>query len=216
MNKEFLKKCWEDKRLHSLMVLIIWIIVLAVMMGAMFIANAIGRTDNNDTPSKTTETSETAPTILSYYDKLHNLVSSDYDFTYIINKNDEKIKFEGYKSSSGIEGYKQDKIGIIKFKIENQKVYQILIDQVIEITNLYEGIDASLLDLNYLIGILNQVSEDDVIVTEEETITTYGYNLTKDGEQLEIIVIENDEAIEEIKIHKNNEIYELMYIVNES
>lgn len=210
MNKEFLKKCWEDKRLHSLMVLIIWIIVLTLMMGFVFIMNAINR-NNNTTPVETNN--DTAPSVLSYYDKLNNLISNDFEYTYIITKDDEKIKFEGTNSNGIIEGYKESLAGIIKYKIKEQKVYQILVDQEVEITNLYENIDTSLLDLNYVVGTLKQFSENDVIITEEEMITTYNYKLTKDGEELEIIVTENENAIEKITINRNSEIYELTYKV---
>lgn len=218
MNKDFLKKCWEDKRLHSLMILIIWIIVLAVLMGIIFLMGAINGTDTKaETPTneveikKDNETKEETPTVLSYYEKLEKLSTNDYDFAYTITKYNEKVKYEGTKENNIVEGYKQDSTGIIKYKIQNQKVYQIFIDYTASISNLYENIDASLLDLNYVISMLKQVDDNDIVITEEENITTYLYNLTEDEEELEIIVTENNESIEEINIHRNNEIYELVY-----
>lgn len=218
MNKDFLKKCWEDKRLHSLMILIIWIIVLTVLMGIIFLMGAINGSDTKtETPTnevetkKDNETKEEIPTVLSYYEKLEKLSTNDYAFTYTITKYNEKIKYEGTKENNIIEGYKQDSTGIIKYKIQNQKVYQIFIDYTASISNLYENIDASLLDLNYVISMLKQVDDNDIVITEEENVTTYLYNLTENEEELEIIVTENNESIQEINIHRNNEMYELVY-----
>ena len=214
MNKEFFKKCWENKRLHALMVFLIWIFVIGLLMGILMFINAVQKDEKihqTNIESIEKEDNKEVKDILSYTEKLKKLESSNYEFTYLITKNKDKIKFEGTKDESGIFGYKQDATGIMKYKIENQKVYQMLIDKEIEISNLYDGIDASLLDLNYVIGILNQFSESDVIITEEEFITTYDYNKTQDEEELEIIVIENKEAIEKITISRNNEIYELIF-----
>ena len=51
----------------------------------------------------------------------------------------------------------------------------------------------------------------DIITTEEELTTKHAYNLTQDEEELEIIVVENKTGIEEIRISRNNEIYQLLY-----
>lgn len=221
MNKDFLKKCWEDKRLHSLMVLIIWIVALMILMGIVLLVGAINESHTKiDTPANETETKkednkktddQELPVVLSYYEKLEKLSTNDYTFTYTITKYSDKIKYEGTKKNNVVEGYKQDSTGIIKYKIQNQKTYQIFIDHTVEISNLYEDIDASLLDLNYVISMLKQVDDNDIVITEEEKITTYLYNLTEDEEELEITVIENDNDIEKIDIHRNNEIYELVY-----
>lgn len=220
VDKSFLEKCKEDKRLRSLMTLIIWVVVLAVLIGGMYIISLFNNTIPNSKNSENKINEEkknnnNTPEILSYTEKLSKLVDSDYEFSYLITKGNEKIKFDGTKTSLVIEGYKQDSNGIIKYKIEKNKTYQILIDKVVEISNLYENIDSSLLDLNYVVGLLNNEPEDDIIITEEELITTYSYNLTKDEEELEITVIENNDAIEEINIRRSNETYTLMYEIIE-
>lgn len=219
VDKSFLEKCKEDKRLRSLMTLIIWVVVLAILIGGMYIIslfnNTISNSKNSETKVNEEKKNNDMPEILSYTEKLSKLVDSDYEFSYLITKGNEKIKFDGTKTSLVIEGYKQDSNGIIKYKIEKNKTYQILIDKVVEISNLYENIDSSLLDLNYVVGLLNNEPEDDIIITEEELITSYIYNLTKDEEELEITVVENNDAIEEINIRRSNETYTLMYEIIE-
>lgn len=212
MKKEFLKKCWENQRIHALMVLMIWILSLALLMGIVYVSSMVMNPQEKKAEIEEKQpVEENRETTISYNEKLQRLINGEYEFIYNITKNKEKIRFEGEKQNSVIEGYKQDTSGIVKYKIENKKVYQILIDQVVEITNLYEDIDASLLDLSYVIGLLDQVEENDIITTEEELTTKHAYNLTQDEEELEIIVVENKTSIEEIRISRNNEIYQLQY-----
>ena len=217
MNKDFLKKCWEDQRLHSLMILIIWIVALSLLMGVVFIIGAISEIDNKTTNQVETKKDniigeeQESQLVLNYFEKLEKLSTNDYEFTYNITKYNDKIKFEGTKENNIIIGYKQDNAGIIKYKIQNQNVYQVYLDYTIPNSNLYENIDGSLLDLNYVISMIKQVNDNDIVITEEEKVTTYLYNLTADEEELEITVIENSESIEEINIRRNNEIYELIY-----
>lgn len=217
MDKSFFKKCWEDKRWHSLMVLLIWIIVLAVLMGILYIANSFNSNsisnEKNDTNSEvdSSENTDSHPEVLSYFEKLENLLSQDYEYVYSIKNKEQLIKYEGTKKDGITIGYKQDALGIIKYKIENQRTYQILVNDIIDISNLYDEIDASLLDLNYIIPILNQVNTNDIIITEEENLTTYNYNLTQDEEEMEIVVTENESQVETIEIKRNNETYLLQY-----
>ena len=219
VDKSFFEKCKESKRLSSLITLLIWIFVLTILIGGMYIISLFnGDKIINDNEEKIVEKeNKDSVEILSYTEKLDKLVAGNYKFSYLIIKNNEKIRFDGTKIDSIIEGYKQDSNGIIKYKIEKNKTYQVLIDKAIEISNLYENIDSSLLDLDYLVELLNQESEDDIIITEEELVTTYDYNLTKDEEELEISVVENDYEIEQINIKRSNEAYTLMYeIINEA
>lgn len=215
MDKNFLSKCFKDKRWHALLVLIIWIIVLSLLMGIVLIVNHFDNTpkSNSTVAPDNQQFSPDTPVVLSYMEKLNNLLNQNYEFIYTIQNENEKIRFEGTKEDNIIKGYKQSNSGIIKYKIENQKTYQILVDKTIEITNLYDDIDSSLLDLNYLVTILNQVNENNVIVTEEENISTYAYNLTQDEEALEIIVTENSNYISQMEIHRNNDTYTLEFLV---
>lgn len=208
MNKEFLKKCWEDKRWHSLMVLIIWILVLALMILSVFILNAFTRND-----AKIDDITDTEKVSLSYFEKLDKLLNSNYDFTYIVYKDDLKIKFEGANESNIIEGYKENTSGIVKYRIKDQKIYQLLIDEEIEMNNLYDDIDASLVDLNYIVEMLKQFSENDIVITEEGNINIYSYDIQHNEQNIKIVVNENKDEIEKIVIEKNNEKYELMYKV---
>lgn len=210
MDKGFLQKCWNDKRWRSLMILLLWIIGFIVLFGLLMIPSAFQSTNREKEEIKDTVKVNATP-LLSYSEKLNNLVTEDYIFSYFITSKAGSVHFEGKKENNIIYGYKQEETGITKYKIEDQKAYQILLDGEVEITNLYENIDASLLDLTYLLGILNQANENDIIVTEEEKTTAYSYNLMQGEEELEIVVIEGNDGIQKIHIERNEEIYTLIY-----
>ncbi len=215
MKKSFFEKCWESKRWHSLILLLLWIVALAILFGVFTLINRVNKdlttpshtVQKNDQPSHESQKSS----VLSYTEKLNALALEDYTFLYTILNGTYKVQFEGQKENNIVTGYKQDENEIIKYQIENQKIYQVLLDKKIETSKLYDNIDASLLDLNYIIGILKQVNENDIIITEEETETSYDYNLTKDEEALEITVIEDHDGINKIEITRDNEKYTLQY-----
>lgn len=210
MDKSFLQKCWNDKRWRSLMILLVWILGLAILFVLLTLPTAFQSTNSDKEKLKETVKANTTP-ILNYSEKLNNLVTKDYTFEYFITTKTGISHYEGKKENDIIYGYKEEESGITKYKIENQKAYQILLDREIEITNLYENIDASLLDLTYLLGILNQANENDIIVTEEEKTVTYSYNLMQGEEELEIVVTEGEDAIQAIQIERDEEIYTLFY-----
>ena len=214
MEQSFWKKCWENPRLRALIKFLIWVIILAILIGVLWINNKINEKTVKEEPNKIKDTVnqpvEVEEEKIEYQDKLQQLVASDYEFIYMITKKDEKTRYEGKKINNIIYGYKQNTEGIIKYRIDGKKIYQILIDNEISISTLYDDIDSSLLDLNYILGLINQVAPDDCIVTEEEAITTYDYNL-KGEEELEILVTENKSAIEQIMIKRNDEVYTLNY-----
>ncbi len=208
----------KNKRSHALMVLAIWVIVLAVLFGFVAIVNMFSKENSkeSDNTNTTTEEKEEEPTeedlnSLSYFDKFEHLMAEDYEFSYQIINTKDTIQFEGQKVGDLIIGYKMDQTGVIKYKIESQKVYQLFIDHEEEISNLYDNIDSPLLDLHYVVDLLKSVNDKDILITEEELITTYHYNLLQDEKELEITVTENENSIEKIEIEKNSEQYILKY-----
>lgn len=211
-----MKKEQENPQLKALKTLIAWIIGLAILFGVVYLVNYISNTVEEPKTNETTKPEENKPedqednTTITYQEKLHDLINNGYTFEYIITKNGEKIKYEGIKSQNKMEGYKQTVDGIIKFKIENQKVYQVLLDKIVEYGHLFDDIDASLLDLSNIMNLINQIRESDIIVTEEDQTTYYTYHVTNE-ENLEITIAEQKENIQKITIHRENETYELNY-----
>jgi hypothetical protein len=201
----------DEQQLQSLKKLLIWIIVLGIMIGTLYI---IGLFEGSKVDNKVVDTNVNSE--LTSIEKLELLINNDFRFKYIISHNDEKIIFSGEKSNNIVIGYKETQDNIIKYKIEDDKISQIILDNEIEIANIYDDLDYSLMDLNNIKSMINQIPDENIIKTKEDLTTTYTYNLVSDDKELEISIIENTNLIEKIIISYNNNTYELLYICNNS
>lgn len=204
MNKEFLKQCWKNPRWHSLMVLIIWIISLTILIGIVSIINQFGSPKE---PIK----NETKESKTTYEDKWNNLLNDNYEFTYLVKMENETIKYEGTKKDNVTFGYRERKDGIIKYTIENDIAYEVLIEEKCEINTLYENVEENLLNLTYLNDLIKSISANDSDILEEDNKTIYEYNTILNEENLKIIVIEDQTQIKKITIQKEKETYEFEF-----
>lgn len=203
MNKEFLKKCWKHPRWHSLMVLIIWIIALALLMGVVSILNLFS------SPKETIRETKQENNGLSYEEKWEKFENNDYTYTYTITQNEEMIKYEGNIKEGINSGYRERKDGIIRYCIENGIVYEVVVNDKKEIQTLYENIDATLLNPTSIYEIIKTISAEDTDILEEKEQTTYDYNAKIEEEEVKIQVIAEATQIKNIMIEKANETYKL-------
>ena len=87
----------------------------------------------------------------------YSLLMGNYDYNFDININNEKYLFEGNNTNNVNKGYKTTSLGIIKYYIDNTGIYREFNDVKTPIDNLYEGINANYLDLNYNIRFYMEV-----------------------------------------------------------
>lgn len=202
MNIEFLKKINKNPRWHSLMVLIIWIISLGILMSIVSIINLIDKptVKNHNTEEKIKED----VTTISYEDKWQSLLNDNYVFNFTITNNTEIIKYNGIKKDNVINGYKEDKNKIIKYKIQNGLTYEILLNNEKIINNLYDFIDPFYIDVTYIYELIKNRSVEE---NEIDNINILEYNI----EDLKITIKENDKEIINILIDKLNISYNLEF-----
>lgn len=203
MNKEFLKKCWKHPRWHSLMVLIIWIVVLALLMGVVSILNLFS------SPKSSVRETKQENNSMSYEEKWEKFENSDYTYTYIITQNEEMIKYEGNVKNDINSGYRERKDGIIRYSIENGIVYEVLMNDKKEIQTLYENVDATLFNPTSIYEIIKTIPVEDTDILEEKEQITYDYNTKLEEENVKIQTIANNNQIKSITIEKINETYKL-------
>lgn len=203
MNKEFLKKCWKHPRWHSLMVLIIWIISLALLMGVVSILNLFS------SPKETIRETKQENNGLSYEEKWEKFENNDYTYTYIITQNEEMIKYEGNVKEGINSGYRERKDGIIRYSIENDIVYEVLVQEKKEIQTLYENVETTLLNPTSIYKMIKTISAEDTDILEEKEKTTYDYNMKIEEEDVKIQVIAEANQIKNITIEKISETYKL-------
>lgn len=204
MNKEFLKKCWKNPRWHSLMVLVIWIGVLSLLMGVVSILNQFS--SPKESIKKETEQKSNA---MSYEDKWKKLLEDHYAYTYTITKNEEIIKYEGTIKDQINSGYRERKDGIIRYSVENGKIYEILVEEKKEMQTLYENVEADFLNPISIHELIKNVAANDVDILEEKEKTTYEYSTQIEEESVKVQVIADDIQIKNITIEKTNETYKL-------
>ncbi len=209
MNKAFFKECWKNPRWHSLIVLIIWIVSLSFLMGIVSIINSINPPEKRQTP-KLKEKQKG----ISYEEKLQNLLSDEYLLSFLIITKDNNLKWEGTESIGVVNGYKEDRNGIKKYRVENGISYEVILDQVKEIEGIYNGITKEFLDRNTLTSLLDEVEEKSIIENEDTFI--HEYNLIYNEKNSKINVIETKEKIEKIIIEEEQVEYQLLFSENKN
>lgn len=199
MDKETLKKLWKNKRTHSLMVLIIWIVSLGLLMGVVTIMSELSPRNKNEIPKVEEKT-----TTKSKEEKLHDLQSDEYKMIFLVTAKDNTFKYEGTEQNDIVSGYKEDQTGIKKYRIENGKIYEIVLDQTTEINGIYENVLENLLNREKLIDLLLENREKNVLLYQGENLKV---NIEDNKEEIEIIGIESDTTTYEFIFEKNKNVH---------
>ncbi len=199
MDKEFLKKCWKNPRWHSLMVLIIWIISLSMLMGIVAVINRFGGKKEN------VKVNIQNAQEITYAEKWDLFLSSAYEFTYTITNNEEIIRYIGTCKEGIITGYRERKDGIIKYSIEDDIVYENVMNEKNKMDTLYENVEERFLNPISLYEIIQNVLEENIDILQEKERMTYEYML----ENYTIKVTTNEKEVTKITVTNDIETYVL-------
>ena len=194
MNKEFLKKCWENKRTHALMVLILWMVALSLLMGLTALLNQFSA-PKNKIETKDEET-------ISYDEIWKNLLNANYEFQYVVTLEDEKIEYNGKVEGKKISGYRENKEGILKYEIEDDISYELVMGERKPLETLYENVNKDYFSLDSLYVLLK-----DTPVEEEDLLYTYEMNGNVDIQ----VLLSKENKIQKITIQEENTVYELNF-----
>lgn len=187
-------KLWHNKRTHSAMVLGVYLVFI---MGVVILINLIppNNSDSDKTQDITIEVMK------------ENLIAADFSFEYDIHitRDDEeifKVNYKGNKKGSETIGYKELSDSIIKYKISDDVVYNLLLDNEPEIEDFYENINPNYLDLNYIFTVLRPRNYD---VLKYDDILKYTYedvSLGSGNIVVNIVIYTNQQEITQINIIK--------------
>lgn len=199
MDKEFLKKCWKDKRWHSLMVLILWIISLSFFTGVVTIMGKLHSTEERKI--------DTFPNSIekNWEEKIKELVKEEKELSFTVEKKDGSLRYEGIEKNGVVNGYRIREDEIIKYRILDGVIYEVNLDTLKETTSIYNEIDETLLNTKKLIKKILEL--DFKVSKEKENEIDYTYI----EEALQIEVLERQEKIEKIIIENKEDIYTLLY-----
>ena len=189
-NYETIRKMWNNPRQKALLKLGMWFCFLIIMAIVLSVMNLLGK-NNLKQPTKKDE--PIPPTIetnfIPFEEMWLNLEQKNYQYTYRINKleTNEIITYQGTKKNQVEEGYRESKLGIIKYRIEKEKTYQILVDQEIEIDNLIKPEDSSYL-------IISKLKEKIVELKPQENIigSTKYVTFQNETEKMQFIINPSD------------------------
>ncbi len=197
MNIEFLKKCWKHPRWHALMVLILWIISLTLLTGIVFLCNQF-------LPPKTLPIEKQVKEI-SYDAIWQNLLEANYHFLYTITSGEEKVEYTGNYENGKTSGYRENKDGILKYEIENNQCYELVMGERYPLETLYEN------DIYFqpssLYALIKNIPEEDYDVIESTDIS---YIYTLEDKKITVYVTKENK-IKRILIQEESKTYELDY-----
>lgn len=187
-----------------------------VRLGVYFILFAIfilivnfggkNMSSEEDTIKSTTTTIKTEK--ITYKDMLNNLAeySKSIEFTSIVNNYETRITA---KIDKGImTGIIENKDLTKKFQIEDNQIYEIVLDEKILNPDLFNNINREFLIPSSLVNILNS-NQSTKRKKEEKTI--YNYNINYNGITYDTIVVVENNSIKSIDLTQDSNQYRINY-----
>lgn len=183
-----LNKMWHDKRGKAILKLWIWFAFFCIMGLLLVMMSIFNKPTNKPNISKNPVTNPIV-NYLSLNEMWDKLFQDGYDYKYqITNKEtNETTLYQGSKKEEIDTGYRESKIGIIKYRIEQGHIYQILVDTEEEITSIYEEGEDAYLNLRTLRSNLNNIIPEErksgtmrEIVYQNDDVTTTIHTTTNE------------------------------------
>ena len=196
------KNFWKTDKGNSLIKLVLWLLfVLFLVMVFAFNENKIEKNEEE----KKVEEQVVETEIFKPYDEMQkNILSNGYQYTYEIIGTDFKFTYTGSVCNNKNIGFKESNAEIIKYFIKDGMHYQVKLDTLEQINNLYENIDSSFLDINLL---FNNLKNNLYKVIKSGDTRTINYN--KDGYQVSVNT--SLDNITQINIESDNIKYNLYF-----
>ena len=196
---------WHNKRTHAAMVLGMWMIFLLFVIIISFVGSKKTQNNNLNTPvQKEEETVEFRDYALMQTDLLKN----NYKYEYNIKVADYNVIYKGEKIGVKETGYRENSVETIKYYVDETGLYTVMMDSLNSNDRLYENINESFIDLEYIFELV----KDKSVVTEEvENKRTFKYSFNLEDIQYEIIVTTNLNDIESIQINFEDKNYSLKF-----
>lgn len=198
--KKWKNKMKETPKGRAYLKLIYWGIFFFVLFAFLILSSLFTRdyepVENNlndqsdalEVPEEIEDEEEKLPTILELESELLN---GTYEYEYQIQVNGNDYFFDGEKFLDHEEGYQTSSLGIIHYYLDDTGVYQISGEERVLLTEFYQGMDANLINLEYIFNTMNMlgISEHHLLMEDEEN--RYTLVLSSDGYHIEKITIES-------------------------
>jgi len=191
-NKSQIAKMWKDPKGHAILKLGIWAIFFLIMGSILGIINLFSNHQSIEQPSINNSFE-----FLDINSMWEELESNPYHYELQIRnlETQEITTYNGEVASKENIGYRESKLGIIKYKIKDEKTYQIFQDTEMEINNLWLEEAQKYVPLENLKTFLT-ISATETTEKENRTLTYQTENET-------IKIFTSPTKIVQIKIQNN-------------
>lgn len=137
------------------------------------------------------------------------LKDNNYQYEHIVVFTDgTKTIFKGNVVNNENEGTKETIEKTTKYLIDDTGIYETILGEKTIIDNLYENIDENLLDIKYVLDLINDKS---TLITTREGKKEYNYTFNIDDNKYEIILRTDNKEIYNVYINYNETIYDLNF-----
>ncbi len=179
----------------SLIKLFLYFLFFAIIIGVVVTHQDESNEEDKNTQDKTQEVTTKK---ISYKEVLDLLNNTDIDISYNITIGEILYKIEAEKVDEVYTGIIESTEGITKFKIQDNKVYEVKMNEDIINDNLFNNINLDYILINNLTNILLN-NKSIKILKDDNTIYKYNidnceYNITIKDNWVDKIEISNDSS----------------------
>ena len=195
-----INKLWSNKQTHALMVLGIYVLLILIFFVIYIVAIKL-------TPLVPISKADKTIKEITVEDIQKTLLNNNYEYYYQIETIDGLVTYKGTKTSTNEEGYKETALGSTRYYIEEGLIYEIRLNELFPLVDLYTGVDYYLINLPDLFKLIDRV-EPKVNIKEKKT---YEYNIIYNDEPLIMTISFKDLTSATINIVNDNYHYTLEY-----
>ena len=162
--------------------------------------------EKNVTTTTTNATQESEK--LTYKEMLNNLSSKDIsiEFTSIINNYETRIT--ALRENGVITGLIENRDMTKKFKIQDDQIYEIVLDRENLNTEIFSGINYEFFNPTKLVSILNS---NQSTKRKKDSEVIYNYNISYNGISYDTTVVVVDSSIKSIELIQESNQYRIIY-----
>lgn len=198
-----IKKLWDNKQTKALITLGIYTVVLIVLFIIYYLSGKYGPA-YQPVKEETIIKEETIKAVTE------GLLKNNYQYNYQITSGLDTITYKGIRTAKDEEGYKETAKGVVKYYIdlELNLIYELRINQLYPLTDLYLEVDYSLINFNDLV---KRLDHEQAKITTNDNLKTYQYQVIDNENIWEVEVIFADQKEVQIIIKTNDQQYQLEY-----
>lgn len=179
----------NNKAFKALVKLILYLVFFVVIISVVSLGSSSTDSERGTTTTTTKKT-------VNYKEILSHIIKDNNTFTYEITLNEnDKVIIEYSIKENVLEGVYENKEKTSKFKIEDNKVYELKMNEQIETPELFSNLNINYINIYTLFNLLDQ---DKALKFIEGDLTKYEYNY----EDSKITTIVKEENIQNITIHE--------------